>query len=463
MKSKLRTIVGLFLTCLLFQNCSDGLRSGAVQSPNSSSDLEFSRQTINDIGKIRVVGANASGSYPNFPAANAIDNNPRTMWNAGGFAPQFIELDLGGHFRISGLRLTAIQLPAGNATHIISGRSDKSGFVEMGTISGFVKNGDVLQLNPASQPAEGVRFIKIDTTASPSWIAWGELEVFGQEIVPAFDSNTLRSGQALRPGQKMVSTNGLYSLVYQTDGNLVLYRGGTTPLWETATYSTLPGKLVLQGDGNLVLYDYYSRALWASGTNRSGAFVIDDAGQLILYTFAGTVEKLVYGQPPAPEYTLSVTVLNNGGRAMVDGQVATYGGSTISIKVRSGDTKTIQLEPFVGYELERFEGDGGCGAQVQMNMNKNCSVRFRQIPSQRNEICVIATSQASPDYPDFTFSHFVTVPYGDTAACARAVDSIAVQHCAEEANGAFIYTATLETSRFSVSAGTRTCLDGRPN
>jgi hypothetical protein len=58
---------------------------------------------------------------------------------------------------------------------------------------------------------------------------------------------------------------------FQTDGNLVVYEydyyGTPSPLWASGTYNKGATKLVLQGDGNLVIYNRSSQVLWASGTN----------------------------------------------------------------------------------------------------------------------------------------------------------------------------------------------------
>jgi hypothetical protein len=44
--------------------------------------------------------------------------------------------------------------------------------------SGFTKDPEVLTFSPASN-LNGVRFVRILTQASPSWVAWREIEVLG--------------------------------------------------------------------------------------------------------------------------------------------------------------------------------------------------------------------------------------------------------------------------------------------
>ena len=99
----------------------------------------------------------------------------------------------------------------------------------------------------------------------------------------------LNAGRRLLAGQAIVSPNGRYRLVYQSDGNLVLYDlTGGTARWFTGT-SGAPGQVALQGDGNLVIYSAGNAALWFTGTpGNPGAFLaVQSDGNLVLYSPAG--------------------------------------------------------------------------------------------------------------------------------------------------------------------------------
>ena len=94
---------------------------------------------------------------------------------------------------------------------------------------------------------------------------------------------TMNPGDFLSPGQSRQSADGRFWLVYQADGNLVLYRG-STPLWWTGTQSTNPGFAVMQGDGNFVVYDS-TGPVWWSGTGTPGAFlVVQSDGNTVIYS-----------------------------------------------------------------------------------------------------------------------------------------------------------------------------------
>jgi hypothetical protein len=49
----------------------------------------------------------------------------------------------------------------------------------VGTIERTTTDGEWLELRPPS-PLTGVRFVRIDTTRSPSWVAWREVSILGQ-------------------------------------------------------------------------------------------------------------------------------------------------------------------------------------------------------------------------------------------------------------------------------------------
>ena len=64
--------------------------------------------------------------------------------------------------------------------------------------------------------------------------------------------------EELRPGDTRFSPNGHYMVIYQMDGNLVVYDQQKPPpnwIWESRTDGRSQGFLIMQSDGNLVLYD----------------------------------------------------------------------------------------------------------------------------------------------------------------------------------------------------------------
>ncbi|MBI4886716.1 MAG: matrixin family metalloprotease, partial [Acidobacteria bacterium] len=102
--------------------------------------------------------------------------------------------------------------------------------------------------------------------------------------------DTLQADARLLPGQSLTSGNSRFRLLYQADGNLVLYDdvARTTP-WSSNTGGTSAGYTLLQGDGNLVVYDGQGVARWATGTPGSpnSRLVVQNDGNVVLYRSDG--------------------------------------------------------------------------------------------------------------------------------------------------------------------------------
>ncbi len=111
-------------------------------------------------------------------AANVIDQNLTTSWSAGASAPQWIELDTGILGSISQIRLLVDQSPAGNTTHQIYAGATANPGTLVRQLSGSTATNTWLTAT-FSPPLSNVRYIRILTTQSPSWVAWREIELYG--------------------------------------------------------------------------------------------------------------------------------------------------------------------------------------------------------------------------------------------------------------------------------------------
>lgn len=61
-------------------------------------------------------------------------------------------------------------------------------------------------------------------------------------------TDTLLPNQSLAPGG---SQNGSFQLIYQNDGNFVVYRAADgKPTWDSKPAITPPGMAIMQNDGN---------------------------------------------------------------------------------------------------------------------------------------------------------------------------------------------------------------------
>lgn len=107
------------------------------------------------------------------------------------------------------------------------------------------------------------------------------------QVVPR---DTLQPGARLLAGQALTSANGRYRLVYQTDGNLVLYDDvDRTIPWASGTGGTSAGQAIMQTDGNFVIYDAQVAGVWATGTagNANARLALQNDGNLVVYSASG--------------------------------------------------------------------------------------------------------------------------------------------------------------------------------
>jgi subtilisin family serine protease len=97
------------------------------------------------------------------------------VWNAGHGAPAWIEFDLGATKCITSVRLTPEQTPEGYVLHYIyAGDYPNPPFA----VAGINDYGRTLEPLSRSVGACG-RYLRVETTQSPSWVAWREIEILG--------------------------------------------------------------------------------------------------------------------------------------------------------------------------------------------------------------------------------------------------------------------------------------------
>lgn len=125
------------------------------------------------------ISASASSSTSGVPPAYAVDGDPNTAWNSGGFPPAWIELDLKQTLTLSKVRLLVGQNPAGPTTHQLYFGTSPAPTALIATLSVFSNDMQWLEADiPDPQPSG--RYLRVQTTTSPSWVAWREIVVVPQ-------------------------------------------------------------------------------------------------------------------------------------------------------------------------------------------------------------------------------------------------------------------------------------------
>jgi hypothetical protein len=123
-------------------------------------------------GKAATASSSIGGDTPD----RAVDGDGDTVWNAGAGPPAWIEIDLGAGVSVSEVRLTVSQSPAGQTHHRVTCSGD--GGANPVVLSDIQRSTDELDVLVVSvDVAATCRFIRIETLASPSWVAWREIEV----------------------------------------------------------------------------------------------------------------------------------------------------------------------------------------------------------------------------------------------------------------------------------------------
>lgn len=127
---------------------------------------------------------------------------------------------------------------------------------------------------------------QVATALSPSPIPSGTSGSSG--ITPCcggsgYLGTSLSDGASIYGGDYLLSPDGSYKLILQSDGNLVLYYNGGA-LWASGTTNASGDHAVLQGDGNFVIYQG-GTALWNSHTGGSGGDVLNvqNDGNVVIY------------------------------------------------------------------------------------------------------------------------------------------------------------------------------------
>ena len=140
--------------------------------------------------------ATTSASLPDQPPSAAVDGDPETIWNAGGLPTQWIEIDFGSVFDLDRLVLLPAQTPDGPTVHQVWGRGDSGDYRLFHEFRGSTADGVALDVSPVSYWS-GIRYLKIETTESPSWVAWREIAVFGRPVGQAAVDGLFGRGSAL--------------------------------------------------------------------------------------------------------------------------------------------------------------------------------------------------------------------------------------------------------------------------
>ncbi|MBK8899668.1 MAG: discoidin domain-containing protein [Anaerolineaceae bacterium] len=140
-----------------------------------------------------------SAFLPEEPPENAVDGE-ESAWNAGANAPQWVEIDLQKPATVTLVQLVTEQYPAGVTVHQLWGGGPGEEIHLLHEFDGRTETGQVLAFQPEA-PLANIQLIRVVTTASPSWVAWREIKVYGTHDDSAPGISTLRFDISEHAGQ----------------------------------------------------------------------------------------------------------------------------------------------------------------------------------------------------------------------------------------------------------------------
>jgi len=124
-----------------------------------------------DAGEVSVYASRESGGST---AAAAFDGvTDATGWVSGSGPVQWIEIDLGTESLLEGVVLWVDQFPSGRTVHHILGGPDPEPTDVLAIVEGETTWGDAVAVDGPWT----VRYLRIETVESPSWVAWLEIEL----------------------------------------------------------------------------------------------------------------------------------------------------------------------------------------------------------------------------------------------------------------------------------------------
>lgn len=195
----------------------------------------------------------ASSSLRGEGPERAADGDRATSWSSGANPPAWLRLDLGAAATLTEVRLTVAQDPAGPTVHRVLAGATPSDLAEVHAFAGTTADGDRL-LYKLPAPLAGVRYVEVQTTMSPSWVAWREVAVLGyREGVaptsppPAEVADTIYVGgriltmEADRPTAEAIAVRGDRILAVGTGGEVLDHRGPGTRVVDLGGRTMTPG------------------------------------------------------------------------------------------------------------------------------------------------------------------------------------------------------------------------------
>ncbi len=159
--------------CASGQSCYAALCSATCSDPTP---IDFSVAGCTNVAPAGIASSQSnytSGSTANF----ANDGNRCTGWNAGTYAPRWWMVDLRAVTDVRGVTLVPGMSPTtASVVHVLEASNDGSSWRTIRTVSQVMTSGQNYPIDFGT--VQSLRYLRVTSTSSPSWISWVDVGVF---------------------------------------------------------------------------------------------------------------------------------------------------------------------------------------------------------------------------------------------------------------------------------------------